>query len=704
MSLIERIRSAARQFILGPAVVDDHAAAFGVDSSKFSPEEYGNYIATSNAVYTCATLRAQRLASLPLRLYKLRRNGEREEVTSGQLWQLIHKVNDFWTFSRWIEMTELSLCLWGKSFTFLERGKSGRLTPQEMWWGRPDRVKVFPDPINYVGGFEYKPQGVAGDPVGFTPQETFWLRYPNPLNEYEGLSPLAAARISADFGTAAMQANDKMFRNGIQLAGAVFPEDEDGSFTPEQAKELERLLERRFQGYDKAHRWAVFRYPMKMQQLGWSPKDAEMLGGLKWSLEEVCRAYKVPLDLVGGQRTYENYESAQVALWSMCIIPEGRFISDELTEQLLPMFPGQADLVEFDHSGVQVLQGDRGALVDQIVKLAQQGVPLNTLLQEFMPELLPPNGAGYAWGDVWWASGALKPIRDAEEEPEPIHEEPDESEPPQDDNEDEEEAPNQEDDAERSRSAAESIPYGSPEHERIYRAFRAMTEEWEDCLAGEIALLFARLRASIKDRLANKDPIEVAGAPFDRARWAKVFRASIKSILAEMATKIMDDEAGDLGAAPPDMNDPEIERMLENRSQFYADRVLDTTWSMLIAALSAGIVAGEGPSELAGRVDEVMDEREGGMVTIAGTIAAGVANAALLVLWLLLPNVVRTKTWISMLDERVRPTHQKAHGQTVGVNEDFVVGNGRGPAPGQIGLPEEDINCRCTIRPGVKLA
>ena len=44
-----------------------------------------------------------------------------------------------------------------------------------------------------------------------------------------------------------------------------------------------------------------------------TPKDAEYLGSLKWNLEEICRAYGVPQDLVGGQRTYENVDAAMKA-------------------------------------------------------------------------------------------------------------------------------------------------------------------------------------------------------------------------------------------------------------------------------------------------------------------------------------------------------------------------------------------------------
>jgi len=58
---------------------------------------------------------------------------------------------------------------------------------------------------------------------------------------------------------------------------------------------------------------------------------------------------------------------------------------------------------------------------------------------------------------------------------------------------------------------------------------------------------------------------------------------------------------------------------------------------------------------------------------------------------------IQKKEWFSAPD--ARPSHLEANGQVVAINDDFRVGAGMGPGPGQIGLPEEDINCRCTILP-----
>ena len=66
-------------------------------------------------------------------------------------------------------------------------------------------------------------------------------------------------------------------------------------------------------------------------------------------------------------------------------------------------------------------------------------------------------------------------------------------------------------------------------------------------------------------------------------------------------------------------------------------------------------------------------------------------------------GVKMTKTWLSSKDERVRSQHSKMDGVTIPYEEDFILPDGsRGKAPGLIGEPQHDINCRCIITVNVE--
>lgn len=56
------------------------------------------------------------------------------------------------------------------------------------------------------------------------------------------------------------------------------------------------------------------------------------------------------------------------------------------------------------------------------------------------------------------------------------------------------------------------------------------------------------------------------------------------------------------------------------------------------------------------------------------------------------------KQWITMEDERVRSTHEYLQSMTVPLDADFWTWDGdHARAPGLFSLPENNINCRCTL-------
>lgn len=701
MNIIDRtIISIARRrgFILGGGVVDRADTYFGKHDSTFSPEEYGNYIATSNGVYTCATGRADLLSSLPLKLYKSASTGDVNEVTTGSLYDLLQSVNPFWTMSRLIQMTELCLCLWGEAFWFLERGESGVLPPREVWWGKPSRVRVVPHPENYISGFIYEP-ATGGQGIFYAPGEVIWFRFPNPLDEYSGLAPLAAARLAADYAGAAMRSNVNLFNNGLQLGGALFPK-QGAILTDDQAKSLEATIERRFKGVDKAHRWGVFRFEAEMQQFGVNPKDAEFLGGQKLALEDICRAYKWPLDLVGGQRTFENFNAAMRAAWTHAVLPEGRFISGEITEQLVPMFKGEADKVAFDDSDIDVLQEEETAKWLREKEQIQTGALLiNEWRQDQGMEPVP-------WGNVWWAQSSLVPISDPL-----LLTEPEESE-ESDESEELDESEESEDEREESRSVPviRVVTYNSLDHQRLWRAFIRRTEKLERSWTEMTVSMLERQKDAVltKLKVAERAVVtngsravtveDVADEPFDMAAWVKKFRERARPELTSVLRSAGEDAYDDLSLSLTfDLKSPNVVRFIERRAQRFAREVNETTWQSLKQSLNDGIKAGESIPELSDRVISVMAERiRSTPETISRTEVVGGYNGGTLLAWEQ-SDVVSDKQWIAALDDRTRDTHADAHGQTVPLDEDFQVGDGSGPAPGQIGLPEEDINCRCSM-------
>lgn len=58
----------------------------------------------------------------------------------------------------------------------------------------------------------------------------------------------------------------------------------------------------------------------------------------------------------------------------------------------------------------------------------------------------------------------------------------------------------------------------------------------------------------------------------------------------------------------------------------------------------------------------------------------------------------KSKTWMTMQDPRVRDAHVPLQSVTVPIDGTFVTWDGyETQAPGMFGVPELDVNCRCTL-------
>lgn len=420
MGLLERIDAQRRRrelaYPVGPAVVDPSDRAFGHDDEQFVPEFYGNYLVTSNEIFSAASLRARLASTVPLRVYRGNDENKRPLPSSAPA-QLLRHVNPHWTWARLARMDELAMSLWGETYWAVERPLGG--APTQIWWLKPSRVRPVPHAENYLEGFLYE-SNVGGKDIRFEPDEIVWQRYPNPLDEFSALSPVVAARLAAEVGTAAMKANRNLHTQGLQIAGMVVPKTKDGhavQFSPEQATELEERLQRRFAGADKAHRWAVLRYEAEFRPVNISPKDAEFLGGLNLTLRQVANAYGIPAPLLNEleHATLANLREFQQSLWEHALVPDLGLRQQEIEEQFLQMFPVRGgprpDHLEYDFSRVAALQESQTETWARDRQAIEAGAL--TINEWRRQNGLPP----VAWGDVWWAPVNKGAVKDATSNP-----------------------------------------------------------------------------------------------------------------------------------------------------------------------------------------------------------------------------------------------------------------------------------------------
>ena len=393
-------------------------ASAGVGGEGWARPEYGRYMATSPSVYAAVRLRAEAVTRPPLRVYRVESappqahgepgsaaHGERGSAAHGELVEpqakggrrvpvepshpvarLLERVNPWYTRADLWRATEIYLCLWGSAFWAIERGEDGE---PELWPLRPDRMAVIPDRRRYVRGFVYRG---AVQQVAYTPDEVVWLRYFNPLEEMAGLSPLAPARLSADMGHEGLQFNRHLLRNSARPDFLLLTNQE---MNDAELEDFYARWEQRYQGPGNAHRPAVASAVRDVKTLGLSHRDIDFIQGLRWSLEEVSRTYGVPKLLLGDfeRATYANVQASERMFWRNTVVPEVRFLEDQMNRALLPRLGYPNLSVEFDLSVIEALQEDENSRVQRETALLDRGVlTINEVRREHnLPEV--------PWGD-----------------------------------------------------------------------------------------------------------------------------------------------------------------------------------------------------------------------------------------------------------------------------------------------------------------
>ena len=323
---------------------------------------YGEYAATSSAVYSAVKVRSDAVGRVPFKVM----SGDMPVADSHPLVKLLQGHGWYSGAELW-RITEQNLCLWGSAFWAVADSDLGG---KELWMLRPDRVRVLPSGSGGVKGYIYS--SVGGD-VAYVPEEIVWFRYNNPLEEFAGLSPMAPLRLSVDMGIDALKFNRNFFLNFAQPDVILTTEE---SMTTEEIDDFYRRWEQRYGGVSRAHRPAIASFIKDVKTLNISHREMEFTLGLRWALEEVGRVYGVPLPLLQdyNNAALANIKVSEQLFWRNTIFPELSFLSGEINHQLLPSLGYPNLRVEFDRSIVETMTKDIAAEVGMYATLLDKGV------------------------------------------------------------------------------------------------------------------------------------------------------------------------------------------------------------------------------------------------------------------------------------------------------------------------------------------
>lgn len=668
---------------------------------KPTPQNYQKYMqqyADAAWVYSCVYRIATQAASVPLKLYKKKKKDGQvtmDEITDHPLLTLLETVNPFMSGCDLKEATLTYEELSGNAYWLLDMFIKGK--PTEIYPLNPHKVRILPSAKEYVAGYKYNIGG--GETLTLEKVAVLHFKYFNPIDEYYGMSPLAAARLAVDTQIFSDKYNRNFFINSAEPRGALVSEQE---LSQPQRNRITTGWQAMHRGVANAHKTALLEGKVKWEPIGISQKDMEFINTKKLTREDILGVFGVPPSLVGifEYANYANTKEQQKIFWLNTMIPKMAKIEAVINSFLVQ--PYDPNLVcKFDYSGIEALQEDQKfrAEVDEI--LTRSGIKLINEIRD--DRKMPP----VPWGNVWNAPMNLIPIMSPRAEPGPKK---------------------PEEEGGKTQAGTQAVKTGesgdlSDEdrakaiRDKIWAYFKRSTESWERKFKPILRKIFTdqekEVIRNLRDSGWKANPMARALPEFD---YTGKDRISVLLFSLKEANKVMRNggtpiisgaledhakfEVDRLGLGIEfDINNPAVQEWINDKTFKFANEVNKKTLAELRGELRTAMSTGEGIKEAEKRIERVFSMARGYRTErIARTEIISAHNNGAMQAYKQ-SEVVEEKEWISSRDANVRDSHQ-IDGEKVPIDQPFS--NGLMYPGDPAGAAGDVINCRCTFSGVIK--
>jgi HK97 family phage portal protein len=254
-----------------------------------------------SAVYACVSAISETIATLPLVLYRRESDDGRERAKNHPLYKVLHdSPNSNQTALEFREQMQAAVLLKGNAYAEIIRGYDGQV--RELLPLHPDRVNVL---VLENGRLGYEYTDTKGRVRRLLQDEVFHLRH-RTENGATGVSPIAAAREVVELALAERDHGNSTFRNGTKLSGLLkFP----AKLNSDQRERIREGWQSQYGGGANAGKTAILEEGVDYQAVSMTLEDAEWIASRQFSVEEVCRLFRVPPTIVGDLR-HGNYSNS----------------------------------------------------------------------------------------------------------------------------------------------------------------------------------------------------------------------------------------------------------------------------------------------------------------------------------------------------------------------------------------------------------
>jgi len=311
-------------------------------------------------VYSCVAAIGSAVGSVPWLLYD--RYGKKlKEIEEHPILNLVNKqVNNDFTSSEFFELWAVYLATQGKFYAQFSNpvryDRNLELYPMYPHLVRPI-IGVGDDTLQ---GFYYELKSAT-----ISPNLVLWDRFIDPIDYYQGLSPIRAGARTIDTENQAVDWNKNMFDNMAVPPGALALMN-----APRKAiEEAKRRWKQDYAGPKNARMPLIFdSEKINYINFGLSALDMDFLQQKKVNRVEICSIFGVPGQVVGDpeNQTYANYEQALKSFWSNTVLAKYiNRIEKKLNKEIVSAW-GPRYFLRPDVSQIAVLQEDENMRSERV--------------------------------------------------------------------------------------------------------------------------------------------------------------------------------------------------------------------------------------------------------------------------------------------------------------------------------------------------
>lgn len=337
-----------------------------------------------STVYACVRIISESVASLPINVFKETQTGMREAKELPVYDVLRHQVNDNITAFMFFELAVSQACLFGNSYSIIERNRAGQVTglvPVE-----PAYVSVN---LTESGKVAYRITTKTND-LALPAEDVLHIKGLGP-NGLKGYSPIQLAKEAVGLGLAAEQYGAAYFGNAAMPSGVL---SVPGKLSDEAFNNLRRSWENLHRGSQNSARVALLEGGVEFKPLTLPPNESQFLQTRKFQTSEIARIFRVPPTMLAdleGSASYGSIYELNRAFVSHTLTPWARRIENELEVKLLP---SKEYAVQFQFE--ELLRGDQESRFRSYQLARQAGfLSINDIRKQEALDPIGTNGDEY---------------------------------------------------------------------------------------------------------------------------------------------------------------------------------------------------------------------------------------------------------------------------------------------------------------------